>query len=227
LARSGRSDNPRTEDIGETRQAILRAAHSLFMANGYRAVSTRQIADACGLTQPALYRHFSDKQELYVATLEGELDAMRLGLERIAARATDVCERLRQVIRFMPTTRQELSQMFHDIAHELDEAIRQRLQISFERSVIAPIAAIFEDGINRGALRDTQHGGAPPVAAAYLFLSMLDQPPNLDDQERGRLPSREQRADMIVGVLLHGLSTPEAANSSEGMAPGSTSESST
>jgi AcrR family transcriptional regulator len=43
----------------ETRCLILQAAHRPFMEQGYRAVSTRQIAAACGITQPALYRHFA------------------------------------------------------------------------------------------------------------------------------------------------------------------------
>src|SRR5579885_3753576 len=136
LARRGATPS-RADESAETRQAILRAARELFMANGYRAVSTRQIADACGLTQPALYRHFSDKQELYAAVLEDELETMRLGLERIASRGTGIGERLRQVICFMPTSRQDLAQMFHDIGHELDEETRLRLRGAFERSMVA------------------------------------------------------------------------------------------
>ena len=184
------------------------------MANGYRAVSTRQIADACGLTQPALYRHFSDKQELYAAVLEEELDTLRLGLERIHARNLGIEEQLRQVIRFMPTTRQDLAQMFHDIGHELDQETRARLQVAFERSMIAPLAAIFADGMGDGVLRDPAHGGVPPVAAAYLLLGMLQRPTGHTDRERGGLTSPEQRAEMIVGMMLHGLLAPEARDNS-------------
>ena len=58
---------------GEGRQRILAVARSLFMTRGYRAVSTREIAEAVGVTQPALYHHFAGKEELYVAVLEEEL----------------------------------------------------------------------------------------------------------------------------------------------------------
>ena len=202
----------RPEEAGETRQALLRAARDLFMQRGYRAVSTRQIADACGLTQPALYRHFADKQELYVAVLEDELETMRLGLERIASRSIGVGERLRQVIRFLPTSRQDMGQMFHDIANEIEPEARQRLQDSFERSMVAPIAAIFEDGIRHGMLLDPEHGGVYPVAAAYLFLSMLQRPA----RQYGHSPSPpEQHADVIVHVLLHGLLAPGARDAGD------------
>ena len=39
------------------------------MAHGYRAVSTRQVAEAVGLTQPALYHHFATQADLYQGLL--------------------------------------------------------------------------------------------------------------------------------------------------------------
>ena len=56
------------------------------MEHGFRAVSTRQIADGCGLTQPALYHHFSDKQDLYVAVMKESLSETQAALERIVRR---------------------------------------------------------------------------------------------------------------------------------------------
>ncbi len=219
MARDRDAVKSRAGEGAETRLAILRAARGLFMEHGYRAVSTRQIADACGLTQPALYRHFADKQELYAAVLEDELETMRLGLERIASRGTGIGERLRQVIRFMPTNRQDLAQMFHDIGHELDQETRLRLRGAFERSMVAPIAAIFEDGVRSGVLRDLRHGGAPPVVAAYLLLGMLQRPTGRTDRTHGGLGDDEQRAELIVRMMLHGLLAPNTHEPDEPAAP--------
>ncbi len=44
-----------TDDAAETQGTILRTAEQLFMTYGYGAVSTRHMAGACGLAQPALY----------------------------------------------------------------------------------------------------------------------------------------------------------------------------
>ena len=66
------------------RSEILAAARSLFMSRGYRAVSTRDIADAVGLTQPALYHHFGGKEALYVAVMEDELATISARLDRAA-----------------------------------------------------------------------------------------------------------------------------------------------
>jgi len=54
-----------TGSIGvETHKRVLKEALSLFAREGYAAVSTRQIASACGLQVGALYNHFPNKQSI-------------------------------------------------------------------------------------------------------------------------------------------------------------------
>ena len=48
---------------------ILNVAIRLFSEQGYRAVSMRNIADAVGISAPALYNHFADKKSLYEAAV--------------------------------------------------------------------------------------------------------------------------------------------------------------
>lgn len=214
---SRRRGQPTVEDAGETRQTILRAAHRLFMEFGYRAVSTRQIAEACGLTQPALYHHFADKQDLYVAVLREELATLHSGLDRIARRGGGVGTRLRQVVRFLPATQQDMGQMFHDIDHELAPEARRTLEAAFFQGIVAPIAAIFEDGVRRGLLRDQHHGGVDAVTGAFLLLSMLryastphgHAPLTVSTSRTVDLQARgPQQAGTIVRVLLYGLAQP-------------------
>jgi AcrR family transcriptional regulator len=52
------------------RQKIIDVAESLFTEQGYQAVSIRQIAQACGLSNAALYYHFDSKEALYKEVLE-------------------------------------------------------------------------------------------------------------------------------------------------------------
>ncbi|MDN6125686.1 MAG: TetR/AcrR family transcriptional regulator, partial [Lactiplantibacillus plantarum] len=57
----------RAEQMAKTHQAILDTARELFLRNGYDATSTRDIANAIGITQPALYHHFKDKEVSFLA----------------------------------------------------------------------------------------------------------------------------------------------------------------
>jgi AcrR family transcriptional regulator len=55
-------------------ELIISKATELFMAQGYDATSVRQIAEASGCTDAALYYHFRDgKRALFQAVLESNL----------------------------------------------------------------------------------------------------------------------------------------------------------
>jgi len=47
------------------RQQILEEATHLFAAKGFEGASMRTIARACGITEAAIYRHFTGKNDLY------------------------------------------------------------------------------------------------------------------------------------------------------------------
>lgn len=51
------------------RQQILDTATQLFAERGFHGVSVHDIGAACGVSGPALYKHFSGKEELLRASL--------------------------------------------------------------------------------------------------------------------------------------------------------------
>lgn len=57
-----------------TRERILREASELFARRGYHATTTRQIAEAVGVQQPALFHHFESKAGIVTAMLSWDLD---------------------------------------------------------------------------------------------------------------------------------------------------------
>ncbi len=50
-----------------TRQAIIEAAHELFVGQGYSATSMRQIATRAGVALGGIYNHFGSKDEIFQA----------------------------------------------------------------------------------------------------------------------------------------------------------------
>ena len=69
----------------ERRRLILESAETVFAASNYARVGTAGLAKAAGVSEPALYRYFSSKKDLYISTLKAT--GMRLlGIwQRIAA----------------------------------------------------------------------------------------------------------------------------------------------
>lgn len=54
----------------ERRMQILRLAVSLFSQRGFSGTTTREIAQAAGISEAMVFRHFATKQELYSAILD-------------------------------------------------------------------------------------------------------------------------------------------------------------
>ena len=70
-----RSNKDRTE---ATRQTLMNHARELFVERGYNETATPDIVAAAGVTRGALYHHFADKRDLFLAVIDREA-------ERVAA----------------------------------------------------------------------------------------------------------------------------------------------
>ena len=215
MVRGQRKHHATREEAEETKRTILLVAQRLFMEYGYRAVSTRQLADACGLTQPALYHYFADKQDLYVAMVLDEVAKLKAALERIAGRHEGIDDRLRRAVTYLlSNTQHDLSMMLHDIRHELSVERQAVLDEAFQTGVISPIASIFRDGLEQGLLRNSQHGGIEAYAATYLLMNLVShytRRVTTSTSHTGQTlygGSDAERADLIVRVLLYGLAYP-------------------
>ncbi len=190
----------------ETRNTILRTAQQLFMEHGYRAVSTRQIADRCGLTQPALYHHFMDKQDLYVAVMKGNLAETQAALERILRRNDSVEERLKRIARYLLSHEErDHALMMRDIQQELSIEARKVLNEAFQAGIITPIRSLLEEGVQQGVLLDSQKSGVDTVTATYLFMSMLSQFLQHSSVIQRDVLQRERAEETIVSLMFHGM----------------------
>lgn len=60
------------EKSQQKRKYILERAREVFYAKGYRAVTMKDIVEACGISRGGLYLYFSNVKELFEAVLEEE-----------------------------------------------------------------------------------------------------------------------------------------------------------
>lgn len=74
---------PRPSD---TKQRILQTARELFASKGVQQTSLQEIADRLGITKPALYYHFSSREELVRSIVTPLLDEGEEFLARMEAR---------------------------------------------------------------------------------------------------------------------------------------------
>lgn len=56
--------------VDEMQQRILEAAYRVFVAGGFRAATTRRIADAAGVNEVTLFRRFASKEHLLAEAVD-------------------------------------------------------------------------------------------------------------------------------------------------------------
>jgi AcrR family transcriptional regulator len=72
--------------VTDRRQQILDTAAELFAERGFHGVSVHDIGSACGISGPALYKHFTGKDELLSASLTDISETLlKEGSARVAA----------------------------------------------------------------------------------------------------------------------------------------------
>ena len=81
----GRSDRKAKGQGAERRDEILAAAVTLFASNGVHAVSTRQIAQVVGISQPTLYAYFPTKDAILDEACQAAFAQLSMRVRRALA----------------------------------------------------------------------------------------------------------------------------------------------
>ncbi|MBI2742180.1 MAG: TetR/AcrR family transcriptional regulator [Rhodospirillales bacterium] len=78
------------------REEILQAAKRLFLEQGYESTTIRRIADRVGISAPALYLYFKDKDELLLALCDLTFAHLMEAVDEIEKTVSDPLERVRR-----------------------------------------------------------------------------------------------------------------------------------
>lgn len=89
----------RSSGYEDQRELILQHAAELFAQRGYSATSMNGVAEACGLSKPALYHYFRDKYDLLVNIAENHVVRLQTLVCEVANLGLEPEARLRELIR--------------------------------------------------------------------------------------------------------------------------------
>jgi TetR/AcrR family transcriptional regulator, cholesterol catabolism regulator len=192
--------------VGEpTRERILRLADHLFARHGYAGVSMREVAGAAGVTKPALYYHFRDKEALFEeCVLAGQ---RRLGglLRNTGTANGSLRARVAAVAHVLLTESDHAMRVHADVADQLPGDARGRLDDGFRANVVAPVEDLFSAAAERGQLRE---GVTPAVAASALLGLVVAFLPSVgsasDDSAKGS-GDPAVTADLVARLVLDGV----------------------
>jgi len=197
--------------VSEGRKRILDAAEALFMEHGYRAVSIRDIAQVCDVTNAALYYHFPNKAALFSEVMERYAQRFQAQLWDVIDTADNAREQASAVLKKFATmiavqeaplfaVRREFKEL--DDPNAVDEAKR------IYHSVLEPLEDVLRGAIERGELEAIPEGYSP---ASLLFGMMHGSTMHYKFRGHKEVSPQqvEEVVDLVIQVFWDGLKTPE------------------
>ena len=156
----------------ERREEIIRVTLELAAKQGVDDVTTQDMAQAMGVTQGAVFRHFPSKDAIWLAVMEWVRKHLMAVLGRAAAEGHDPLDALQRMffahIDFIAGHPAIPRVLMSEHLHGRSTALRQlvtEIMLAYETKVAGLLQAAQEQGLARADL--------DPHAAATLYIGMI------------------------------------------------------
>ena len=190
----------------ERRRQIIESAATLFSRRGFRGTTTREVAQAVGVSEATVFKHFATKQDLYTAIIEVKAQTRQvLDVVTPLAEARDDAALLRALAREMILRTQTDPTLMRLLFFSALEG-HALADLFFQRRVQALddfLGKYIADRVAAGAFR-----AVDPILAAWNFIGMIVQYLLLQELFRQKAPSNvsvEQAIEEMVATFLRGV----------------------
>jgi AcrR family transcriptional regulator len=153
------------------KKQILESAGEVFAGQSYAKVGTADVAKAAGISEPALYRYFSGKKELFLAALQSTAPKLLEIWQGIASDVEDPLETLRSIgVHYYDHLQDHSGNMklqFQAVSEADDEEVREALHENF-----AAFVRFVEETIDEGKRRGIVRRDVDSQLVAWQFLGI-------------------------------------------------------
>ena len=194
----------REEQLNHTRAAILKAAREQFLTQGYQATSTREIARIVGITQPALYHHFSDKEVIFLEVIKLVGSEVQQGLTAVNEQlqkdlTKDPVAALTEVLTAVHP--RDVFTVIHSSFRFLKPANQRQLGMIFMQDYLQPLQHFFELGVV------TLQPGLAAKDAASFYLTSLSPLFNTFHHVGPADATQHDQTIALIKLILFGVAT--------------------
>lgn len=140
----------------DRKRQLMELAKQLFVTLGYQHTTTEKIAQAAGVTEPVLYRHFTSKKKLFLEVLDDIREATIHRWETQTKAITDPLKRMHAIVDLYLGSTREHAVDFHIMHRSLvetdDEDIADCLRTFYLESETM-LADVIREGQATGVFR--------------------------------------------------------------------------
>jgi len=141
----------------QRREQLIEVATKIFAKWGYNAATTAAIAEAAGVTEPILYRHFASKQEMFVAITRAMSEQTLRDWRQLAEKSGTAMEKIRRIAREFPDHIRANEDAYH-VIHGALSTSRDRKVLAVMKEHYTGIEKFFckivQDGQKDGEFRE-------------------------------------------------------------------------
>lgn len=194
--------------ITKTRQKLLEVARELFAHKGLEATTMNDIAAASGRGRRTLYTYFRNKEEIYYAVIEEELERLSEKMDEVASMDVEPEEKIftliythlsiiRDTVARNGTLRAEF---FRNIWRV--EKVRKAFDVEEHRI----LQKVLQEGVDKGRFRIENVGLMADIV--YYSVKGLEVPYIYDRLGVGL--SEDETYPIVKGIVMRVLNMPPA-----------------
>jgi AcrR family transcriptional regulator len=198
------ASQPAASPEEDTQTRILKAAQRLFARRGYGGTTTRDLAQAAGVAEGTLFRHFENKKAILVAVAtQGWIDILTDLLTELSEMASyqAVAQVMRRRMLNLPKNADMLRVCFMEA--QFHPELREQIQAEVIDKMTDVAEAFFQTAMDRGTYRPMN-----PRVVARIFLGMFTvagfSQGSLADEESSPKEMQEL-AEGLADIFLNGV----------------------
>lgn len=183
------------------RNTIIEKAKSLFIEHGYRGLSMREIAEKVGVSKPALYYHFKNKEELFFAVLKNGLEEIGRMIDTINNQPVTSYEKLSLFMKYVltqPTEQRAVIRLGTQEFTQLSIASRQIFDESYYNQFTGKLSTMIQTGIEDGEFREMDTN-----IAIWGLLGLLY--PYMYPNHFGLSALSADKIELIISMYMKGI----------------------
>tara|TARA_B100000029_G_scaffold512351_1_gene608759 strand:+ start:719 stop:1363 length:645 start_codon:yes stop_codon:yes gene_type:complete len=153
-------------------QQIVEAARDLIATGGVHALTVRGIASKVGVTEAAIYRHVSSKEEIILLLIQDVEESLFQAISRATRSDRHALERLEHMLELHVSyveLRQGISFVVITEAAQFEEPRVRSAGRRLVEKYLSLVAEIISQGVDKGEIDHT----VSPDAAAMIFFGMI------------------------------------------------------
>ena len=141
--------------MSNTKKMLIEVARQLFAANGKKEVTMNDIAEASKKGRRTLYTYFNNKEEIYKAVIDKELDTILERLEIVSSQKNEPDVKLtNHILTHLDAVKNVVNRngsLRADFFHDIYEVERKRRKIDVKE--IALIRSIIAEGVEKNIFK--------------------------------------------------------------------------